>query len=64
MVRLRVQLATLAARHALPTMYYDRQFAEVGGLMSYGTSLADQYRPPVSIQGESSRARDRLICRS
>jgi putative ABC transport system substrate-binding protein len=25
-------------------MYYDRQFAEVGGLMSYGTSLADQYR--------------------
>ncbi len=40
----RVQLATLAARHVLPTMYYDRQFAEVGGLMSYGTSLADQYR--------------------
>ena len=40
----RVQLATLAARHALPTMYYDREFAEVGGLMSYGTSLSDQYR--------------------
>ena len=40
----RVQLATLAARHAVPSMYYDRQFAEVGGLMSYGTSLLDQYR--------------------
>jgi putative ABC transport system substrate-binding protein len=40
----RVQLATLAARHAVPSMYYDRQFAEVGGLMSYGTSLMDQYR--------------------
>ena len=40
----RVQLVTLTARHALPTMYYDREFAEVGGLMSYGTSLADQYR--------------------
>ena len=40
----RVQLATLTARHALPTMYYDREFAEVGGLMSYGTSLSDQYR--------------------
>ena len=40
----RVQLAMLAARHALPTMYYDREFAEVGGLMSYGTSLSDQYR--------------------
>ena len=25
-------------------MYYDREFAEVGGLMSYGTSLSDQYR--------------------
>jgi putative tryptophan/tyrosine transport system substrate-binding protein len=40
----RVQLATLAARHLVPAMYYDRQFPEVGGLMSYGTSLADQYR--------------------
>jgi putative tryptophan/tyrosine transport system substrate-binding protein len=40
----RVQLATLAARHAMPAMYFDRQFAEVGGLISYGTSLADQYR--------------------
>jgi putative ABC transport system substrate-binding protein len=40
----RVQLATLAARHAVPAMYFDRQFAEVGGLISYGTSLADQYR--------------------
>jgi ABC-type uncharacterized transport system substrate-binding protein len=40
----RVQLATLAARHAVPAMYFDRQFAEVGGLISYGTSLVDQYR--------------------
>jgi putative ABC transport system substrate-binding protein len=40
----RVQITTLAARHAMPTMFYDREFAEVGGLISYGTSLADQYR--------------------
>jgi ABC transporter substrate binding protein len=40
----RVQLATLTARHLMPAMYYDREFAEVGGLMSYGTSLVDQYR--------------------
>jgi putative tryptophan/tyrosine transport system substrate-binding protein len=40
----RVQLATLAARHAIPTMYYDRVFPEIGGLISYGTSLTDQYR--------------------
>jgi putative ABC transport system substrate-binding protein len=40
----RVQITTLAARHAIPTMFYDREFAEVGGLISYGSSLADQYR--------------------
>lgn len=40
----RVQITTLSARHALPTMFYDREFAEAGGLMSYGSSLADQYR--------------------
>jgi putative ABC transport system substrate-binding protein len=40
----RVQLATLATRYAMPTMYPDRQYTEVGGLMSYGTRLLDQYR--------------------
>ena len=40
----RVEFALLAARYAVPTMYYDREFAEVGGLISYGSSLADQYR--------------------
>jgi ABC-type uncharacterized transport system substrate-binding protein len=40
----RVQLVTLAARHAVPAMYFRREFAEVGGLMSYGSNLADQFR--------------------
>jgi putative ABC transport system substrate-binding protein len=38
-----VQLVTLA-RHAVPAMYFRREFAEAGGLMSYGSNLADQFR--------------------
>jgi ABC-type uncharacterized transport system substrate-binding protein len=37
-------LVTLAARHKLPTVYYERLFVAAGGLISYGPDLADQYR--------------------
>jgi putative ABC transport system substrate-binding protein len=40
----RVQIATLATRHAIPTMYYQREFAEAGGLMSYGSNVNDRER--------------------
>jgi putative tryptophan/tyrosine transport system substrate-binding protein len=40
----RAQLAILAARYALPATYSQRLFVEVGGLMSYGTSFADNWR--------------------
>jgi putative ABC transport system substrate-binding protein len=40
----REQLAVLAARHAMPAIYEWRDYPEAGGLMSYGTDLADAYR--------------------
>jgi ABC transporter substrate binding protein len=40
----RVQIAALAARHAVPATYPSRDFAEVSGLMSYGTNIADAWR--------------------
>jgi putative tryptophan/tyrosine transport system substrate-binding protein len=40
----RVQLANLAARHALPTTFAVRGMAEAGGLMSYGSNIADAWR--------------------
>ena len=40
----RAQLATLAARHGVPTIYPDRMYAEAGGLMSYGSNVIEMYR--------------------
>ena len=37
-------MVELSARHRIPTMYFFREFVQVGGLVSYGTNLADGYR--------------------
>ena len=38
------QITALAARYTLPTIYWDREFAAGGGLVSYGPSLTDAFR--------------------
>jgi putative ABC transport system substrate-binding protein len=40
----RLQLATLATRHVIPAVYNAREYAEAGGLMTYGTSLTEVFR--------------------
>jgi putative ABC transport system substrate-binding protein len=40
----RVQIATLAARHGLPAIYTSRDYADAGGLMSYGANIQDAQR--------------------
>lgn len=40
----RDQLVTLAARNHLPAIYFQREFADIGGLASYGTDFLEGYR--------------------
>jgi putative tryptophan/tyrosine transport system substrate-binding protein len=46
-----VQLATLAARHAMPTIFALREFAEAGGLMTYGSNFTDLFRQTGNYTG-------------
>jgi putative ABC transport system substrate-binding protein len=47
----RVQLAQLAAFHRLPAAFTLREYAEVGGLMSYGANVVDAYRQAGAYSG-------------
>jgi putative tryptophan/tyrosine transport system substrate-binding protein len=40
----RMEIVALAAQHRVPALYFEREYAEVGGLMSYGVNIAEQYR--------------------
>jgi putative ABC transport system substrate-binding protein len=43
-VNRRAQIVTLVARHALPAIYFASEFAEIGGLISYGPNLVNAYQ--------------------
>jgi putative ABC transport system substrate-binding protein len=47
----RAELTTAAARHAVPTIYWDRSFAEAGGLISYGSSVTEMFHQVGSYAG-------------
>jgi putative ABC transport system substrate-binding protein len=59
----REQLVVLAARQAVPAMFEWRDFTAAGGLMSYGTSLADAYRQVGVYTGQILRAPSPATCR-
>jgi putative ABC transport system substrate-binding protein len=40
----RIQMVHSASRHGLPAIYWQREFADAGGLMSYGSSISDAFR--------------------
>jgi putative tryptophan/tyrosine transport system substrate-binding protein len=48
----RVQFAILAALHRIAASFAQREYAESGGLISYGTSLADMYRQAGAYTGQ------------
>ena len=47
-----VQIINLAARHAIPTAFPNRESTEIGGLMSYGASISDAWRQSGAYVGK------------
>ena len=59
----RSELASLAARYRLPTIYYLPEFARAGGLMAYGNNLVDMYIAwSASMSAGFSKGRSLVTC--
>jgi putative ABC transport system substrate-binding protein len=58
------QIVALAARHRIPAIYAQREFAEVGGLMSYGFNVAEVYRELGRYAGRILTERNQRTCPS
>jgi putative ABC transport system substrate-binding protein len=56
-------IVTMAARHKLPAVYFERFFVAAGGLISYGPDLIDSTAERRAMSIASSRARSRPTCR-
>jgi putative ABC transport system substrate-binding protein len=59
----RDQIAGLAARHTIPTMYFLREFVQAGGLLSYGPDIRRGYRQAGVYAGYILGGATRLSCR-
>jgi putative tryptophan/tyrosine transport system substrate-binding protein len=60
----RTQITAMVARLRLPAMYGFREFADAGGLLSYGYNLPDTYRQSARLMVRILKANGRATCRS
>ena len=58
----RKRIVELAVKHRLPAIYFQKEFVDEGGLMSYGADFDDLYRARPPTWTRSSRALNLLTC--